>query len=50
MYLIATETLDIHAGRALSEKKRIPIIHKGFKSHRDHLRLLVDVLQTALSP
>jgi hypothetical protein len=50
MYLIATETLNIHAGRTLSEEKRIPIIHKGFKSQRDHVRLLLDVLQTALSP
>src|ERR1039458_977407 len=49
-HLIVIEALDENAGRALSEEKCIPVIGKRFKSHRDYLRRLVDVLQNALPP
>src|ERR1035438_4309484 len=49
-YLIAPETSDVYAGRALSEEKCIPVVGKGFKPHCDRLRLLVDVFQAALPP
>lgn len=49
-HLIATETCDVYAGRALSEEKCIPVVGKGFKPHCDRLRLLVDVFQAAQPP